>query len=325
MSEPVEPVINPAHRPSPDDVPFDIERALSAVVSLSVKVSEDAFTASTLGTERAGHGVLIRGDGLIVTIGYLIIEAESVWLVGADGKAVSGHVVGYDAESGLGLVQAVEPLDLPVMELGDSDDLREGDPVILAGSGGIDQAVSARVASRHEFAGYWEYVLDDAIFTAPPHPLWGGAGLIGPDGKLHGIGSLFVQQVPPGEERFDGNMVVPINLLGPILDDLVTMGRTRKPPRPWLGLYAVEAEGQFVVAGLAREGPAQDADVHVGDLIIAVAGQPVPNLASLFRAVWSVGNAGVEVPLTVLRDGSHVHIRVPSAARDDFFKSPSLH
>lgn len=325
MSEPAEPVINPAHRPSPDDVPFDLDHALSAVVSLRVKVPEDAFTASSLGTERAGHGVLIGSDGLIVTIGYLIIEAESVWLVGVDGKAVSGHVIGYDQESGLGLVQALEPLNLPVVGIGDSDDLREGDPVILAGSGGIEQAVSARVASRHEFAGYWEYVLDNAIFTAPPHPLWGGAGLFGPDGKLHGIGSLFVQQVPPGEERFDGNMVVPINLLKPVRDDLLTTGGTRKPPRPWLGLYAVEAEGQFVVAGLANDGPAQGADVHVGDLIVAVAGQPVPSLAALFRSIWAVGAAGVEVPLTVLRDGTHVHIRVPSAARADFFKSPRLH
>lgn len=325
MSEPVDPIIKPALRPSPDDAPFDLDRALTSVVALRVKVADDAYTARTLGTERAGHGVVIRDDGLILTIGYLIIEADTVWLVTAAGRVVAGHVVGYDQESGFGLVQALEPLDLPVLDLGDSDQLLADDPVILAGHGGIEHAIMARVVARQEFAGYWEYVLDRAIFTAPPHPLWGGAALIGIDGRLCGIGSLFVQQSTGGGERFDGNMVVPVNLLPPVLDDLLTLGRSAHPPRPWLGMYTVEAEGRFVVAGLAHEGPADHADVQVGDLVLAVAGRPVDTLASLFRAVWAQGEAGVEVPLTVLRDGDPVEIRVRSARRGDFFKAPRLH
>ncbi len=325
MPEPFEPVIPEAQRPSRGDVPFDLGNALAAVFSLRAKVPDDAFTAPALGTERAGHGVLIRGDGLILTIGYLITEAESVWLVGGDGKASAGHVVGYDQETGFGLVQALEPPDLPVMDLGDSARLRKGDAVILAGHGGPGQAVSARVVSRHEFAGYWEYVLDEAIFTAPPHPFWGGAALIGGDGKLQGIGSLLVQQVPPGEGPFESNMVVPIDLLKPILDDLLNFGRTTKPPRPWLGMYTAEADGNLVVADVTTGGPAHHWDVRVGDLVLAVDGKPVPTLAAMFRTVWALGDAGVEVPLTVLRDGDTVEIRVRSADRSDFFKSPRVH
>lgn len=325
MSEPVDPVINPALRPNPGEAPFDLDRALASVVGLRVKVGDDAYTASTLGTERAGHGVVIRDDGLILTIGYLIIEADTVWLVSASGRVVAGHVVGYDQESGFGLVQALEPLDSTILELGDSDQVLADDPVILAGHGGIEHAIMARVIARQEFAGYWEYVLDSAIFTAPAHPLWGGAALIGIDGRLHGIGSLFVQQGTGEGERFDGNMVVPTNLLPPVLDDLLAYGRSGRPPRPWLGMYTVEAEGRFVVAGLAREGPADRADVQVGDLVLAVAGKPVATLAALFRAVWAQGEAGVDVPLTVLRDGDPVQIRIRSAKRTDFLKSPRLH
>ncbi len=325
MPEPFEPVIPEAQRPSPADVSFDLGNALASVLSLRAKVPEDAFTAEALGTERQGHGVLIRGDGLILTIGYLITEAESVWLVGGDGKARAGHVVGYDQETGFGLVQALDPPDLPVMELGDSAQVAKGDAVILAGHGGVGQAVSARVVSRHEFAGYWEYVLDEAIFTVPPHPFWGGAALIGGDGKLLGIGSLLVQQAPPGEAPFEGNMVVPIDVLKPVLDDLLNFGRTTKAPRPWLGMYTAEADDNLVVAGLASGGPAEHGDVRIGDLVLAVDGKPVADLVAMFRAIWALGDAGVEVPLTVLRDGDTMEIRVRSADRSDFFKSPRLH
>ncbi|MCH7692489.1 MAG: serine protease [Proteobacteria bacterium] len=325
MPGPFGPVIPEAQRPTPGDVSFDLDNALAAVLSLRAKVPDDAFTASTLGTEREGHGVLIRGDGLVLTIGYLITEAESVWLVGGDGQARAGHVVGYDQESGFGLVQALDLPDLPVMELGDSGRLRKGDAVILAGHGGRGRAVSARVASRHEFAGYWEYVLDEAIFTVPPHPFWGGAALIGGDGKLLGIGSLLVQQAPPDEAPFEGNMVVPIDLLKPILDDLLNFGRTTKAPRPWLGLYAAEADGDLVIAGLASGGPAELGDVRIGDCVLAVDGQPVADLVDMFRAIWVLGEAGVEVPLTVLRDGDTMEIRVRSVDRSDLLKSPRVH
>jgi len=325
MPESMDPVIPAAHRPHCEDVAFDLDAALSAVCSLRTEIPEDAFTAPMLGTERAGHGVLIREDGLILTIGYLVIEARTVWLVDGHGKASTGHVVGYDRATGFGLVQALDSLDSPVMNLGHSAGLRGGDEVIVAGHGGPEHAIRARVISRHEFAGYWEYVLDEAIFTAPPHPFWGGTALIGGDGTLLGIGSLFVQEVPPGEEPFDGNMIVPIDLLNPILDDLVNLGRTREPPRPWLGIYMAEAEGSLVVAGVAEGGPAQRADVRIGDVVVAVGDTPVPTLAALFRAIWALGEAGVEVPLAVLRDDDPLQLRVRSARRADFLKPPRVH
>src|ERR1700751_3145559 len=227
-------------QPKPGDCAFDLDRALSAVLGLRSTIPEDAFSAASLGIERAGSGVLIRKEGLVLTIGYLVTEAETIWLTSAGCGAVPGHVVAYDQETGLGLVQALGRLNVAPMELGTELRVGAGDRAIMAAEGGRRHAVAARVVARQEFAGYWEYVLDRAIFTAPAHPFWGGAGLIGTDGRLIGIGSLHVQHsTSSGRElRRDVNMVVPIDLLPPILDDMLTYGRPNRPPRPWLGLYA---------------------------------------------------------------------------------------
>src|SRR5207237_4967739 len=99
-------------QPKPEDCAFDLERALSAVLGLRATVPEDAFTAGTLGTERAGSGVLIREDGLVLTIGYLVTEAETMWLTSEGGGAVQGHVLAYDQETGCGLVQALGRLNI---------------------------------------------------------------------------------------------------------------------------------------------------------------------------------------------------------------------
>jgi len=275
--------------------------------------------------ERAGHGVVISDKGLIVTIGYLITEAESIWLIDGTGKATAGHTVAYDQESGFGLVQALGRLDLPALELGSAADLQQGEAVILAGHGGRSQAVSARVQAKREFAGYWEYLLDEAIFTVPPHPSWGGAGLIGHDGTLRGIGSLFVQQVVSKEDPVDGNMVVPIDILKPILDELLTYGKRQKPPRPWLGMMTTEMEDTLVVAGLVEGGPAHRADVRVGDFVVGVGGQPVSELGYMFRRIWATGEAGVDIPLNLSRDGEMISLQVKSVNRADLLKSPRLH
>ena len=313
------------HQPNPDDVAFDLEETLSSVVALRARIPDDAFTASTLGTERGGNGVVIRGDGLVLTIGYLITEADEVWLSTDEGQAVSAHVVGYDQASGFGLVQALGSLGLPAMALGRSRDLAEGDSVIVAGNGGRRRSVRANVISKREFAGYWEYVLDEGIFTTPPHPNWGGAALVGGDGKLYGIGSLFVQQAHPGEVPVDGNMIVPIDLLVPILDEMLMYGRPNRPAHPWLGMYTAEAGSDLVVAGMAKGGPADQAGLEVGDRIAGVDGTPPKSLADLFRRIWALGEAGVEVPLTVIRDGTPVDVSVRSAARSEYLKSPRLH
>src|SRR5580704_11666359 len=261
-------------QPKPGDCAFDLDRALSAVLGLRATIPEDAFSAGTLGIERAGSGVLIRRDGLVLTIGYLVTEAETIWLTSAEGGAVPGHVLAYDQESGLGLVQALGRLKVPPIDLGIGVRVGAGDRAIMAAEGGRRHALSARVVARQEFAGYWEYVLDRAIFTAPAHPFWGGAALIGADGRLIGIGSLHVQHSSASgrELRRDVNMVVPIDLLPPILDDMLTYGRPNRPPRPWLGLYATEVEDAIVVAGLSERGPAGKAGLRPGDRILAVRG-----------------------------------------------------
>jgi S1-C subfamily serine protease len=312
-------------QPKPGDCNFDLDRALNAVLGLRATVPEDAFTAGTLGTERAGSGVLIRRDGLVLTIGYLVTEAETIWLTTPDGGAVPGHVLGYDQETGFGLVQALGQLSVPPLTLGTDLRVGAGDRAILAAEGGRRHAVAARVVARQEFAGYWEYVLDRAIFTAPAHPFWGGAALIGSDGSLIGIGSLHVQHSSGRELRRDVNMVVPIDLLPPILDDLLTYGRPNRPVRPWLGLYAAEVEDAIVVAGLAERGPANKSGLRPGDRIVAVRDDPVASLAGFWRKVWAAGPAGSEVALQVMRDNETLQVRVLSADRTRFLKAPKLH
>jgi S1-C subfamily serine protease len=312
-------------QPKPGDCAFDLDRALSAILGLRATIPEDAFTAGTLGTERAGSGVLIRKDGLVLTIGYLVTEAETIWLTSSSGGAVPGHVLAYDQETGFGLVQALGRLNTPPIDLGIGLRVGAGDRAIMAAEGGRRHAIAARVVARQEFAGYWEYVLDHAIFTAPAHPFWGGAGLISADGRLIGIGSLHVQNANGRELRRDVNMVVPIDLLPPILDDMLTYGRPNRPARPWLGLYAQEVEDAIVVAGLAERGPANKAGLRPGDRILAVREDPVASLAGLWRKVWAGGPAGCEVVLQVGRDNETLTVRVLSVDRTRFLKAPKLH
>jgi S1-C subfamily serine protease len=313
-------------RPKQEDYGYDLDRALMAVVGVHTKIPEDAFTADTLGTERMGHGVLIRERGVVLTIGYLVTEAQEVWLNPAEGPPVQGHVLAYDQETGFGLVQALARLDLPSLALGRSSDTRVGEPVVVGGAGGRKRSVAARIAAKQEFAGYWEYVLDEAIFTTPAHPNWGGTALIGSAGDLLGIGSLQMQQAPErGRPGGDLNMIVPIDLVKPILDDMLKTGQANRPHRPWLGLYATEIEDKIVVVGLARGGPAQKAGLKTGDVVLSVGGAEVSDLAGLYRRIWSRGAAGVEVPLTVYRDGRTFEQSVVSSDRNRFFKAPSLH
>ncbi len=312
-------------QPKPDDYGYDLDRALSAVVGVRTVIPDDAFSAESLGTERAGHGVLIRNDGLVLTIGYLITEAESVWLTTFDGRPTQGHVIGYDHETGFGLVQALGRLDVPELPLGRSSEAGLGERVVVAGAGGRQRSVAARIAARQEFAGYWEYLLDEAIFTAPAHPNWGGTAVIGPAGDLIGIGSLQLDRARGSGPVEHLNMVVPIDLLKPILDDVLTLGRRNRPPRPWLGFYATEVDDRVVIVGLSGRGPAKRADLRTGDVVLAVGGADVTDLAGLFRRIWALGDAGVEVPMTIYRDGETLEVRVTSGDRRRFTKMPRLH
>jgi S1-C subfamily serine protease len=314
-----------AAQPKADDYSYDLEHTLSSVVGLHTTIPADAFTAETLGTERAGNGVFIRGNGLVLTVGYLITEAETIWITLGDGRSVPGHVLGYDQETGFGLVQALAKLDVPVLEIGQSANAAIGERVVVGGFGGRQRSVAARIVAKQEFAGYWEYVLDEAIFTAPSHPNWGGTALIGPAGELLGIGSLQLQHAAERGQTQNINMIVPIDLLEPIIDDLLKFGRRNAPPRPWLGLYATEVENRLVIVGLADRGPARKADLKTGDIILSVAGKDVRDLASFFRLIWAQGQAGVDVPITIYRDGETMDVRVKSSERNKFLKGPSLH
>jgi S1-C subfamily serine protease len=314
-----------AQQPKAEDYSFDLEQALASIVGIRATVPGDAFSAQTLGTERMGNGVIIRPNGLVLTIGYLITEAETIWLHLIDGRTVPGHVMAYDQVTGFGLVQALARLDLPALPLGQSDAAQLGERVVVGGAGGRQRSVAARIVGKQEFAGYWEYVLDEAIFTSPAHPNWGGTGVINMSGELIGVGSLQLEQAREGGQNQHLNMIVPIDLLKPILDDCLTIGRPNRPPRPWLGLYATEVEDKVVIVGLTDNGPAQKAKIKTGDLVISVGGVEVGTLASLFRSIWAQGEAGAEIPLLIYRDGKTFEVKVRSSDRNRFLKRPSLH
>ena len=311
-------------RPRPEDFVFDLDRTLNAVLRLEATVPQDAFSAATLGTERAGNAVLIKESGLVLTIGYLMSEADTIWLYSNEGQALAGHALAYDYETGFGLIQALGRFNVPALTIGSAADLAVGEPVIVAGAGGRRRSIAAQVMVRREFAGYWEYLLDEALFTAPAHPNWGGAALIARDGMLAGIGSLFVQQSVDGGPAQDLNMIVPVDALKPILEDLLTYGRVPRPARPWLGIYAAETEGRVVVVGLSPKGPAHAVGIRKGDVILTVGDREVTTLAELYRQVWALGTAGVEVPLTLTRDERPRLAAVKSADRAQFMKTPRL-
>lgn len=298
-----------------------IEPAISSIVALRAHIPDDAYTADTLGTLREGSGVVIGDDGLVLTIGYLITEAEEVWLTTHDNRVVAAHVVGYDQVTGFGLVQALAPLDLPVLELGSSKQARLGDSAVFADGQG--RAIRTAIVAKQEFAGYWEYLLDEALFTAPAHPSWGGAGLIGADGKLVGIGSLRLQMSRNGDVS-DINMAVPIDLLPPILDDLRTRGEADRPPRPWLGVFSAESDGDVIVMSVADDSPADKAGLQRGDIISDVRDGAVSGLADFYRKLWEIGPAGAEVPMRIVRDGRENWVRVKSADRNAFLWKPRV-
>lgn len=313
-----------ALRPQSEDWDFDLERALGALVMLRAEVPEDAFTAQILGTERLGNGVVIGEDGLILTIGYLVTEASSVWITTAQGTVLAGHPLAYDQATGFGLVMPLGRLGVAPLARGSAALARVGDDVLIAGHGGRAHALKGKLFDKREFAGYWEYVLDEALFASPAHPQWGGSALIGADGKLLGVGSLLVEE-KRGEKSVQGNMYVPVDIVEPILEDLVKRGRARRAARPWLGMYTTEMGPKLVVAGLASGGPADRAGVKLGDVVVAVAGERPQGLADLFRRVWALGPAGVEIPITVARSGKRQDVSLASVDRSDILKKPQLH
>jgi len=311
-------VIGSAPGCAADDVVPD--SALSAVVRLQATVPGDARSASYLGTERDGSGVAIDGEGLVLTAGYLIVEAESITLTLADGRKVAATPVAYDNDSGFGLVRAIEPLKVKPIELGDSAPLRVRDRALVASFGGSAIALPALVVSRRSFAGYWEYLLENAIFTVPAHPAFSGAALISTDGKLVGIGSLAVPDAVGDNAEVPGNMFIPINRLKPILADLLEKGRAAGPKHPWLGINSQALFGRLFVTRVTAGGPAATAGIKQGDLVLGIGGEPVTDLEGFYRRLWASGEAGTTVQLDVLQGVKVNRIEVKSVDRYDFLK-----
>ncbi len=298
------------------------DRLLAAVVGLRASVPADARTADTLGTEREGSGIVIDASGLIVTIGYLILEASRVEVRVGEARAVPAEILAYDHETGFGLLRASAPVDVTPMRLGTSATIGEGDRLLVSGFGGPLAARGAVVVSRRDFVGYWEYLLERAIFTAPPYPLFGGAALIDGQGELVGIGSLVVADAYEGEQPLPGNMFVPVDRLKEVLADLLTSGRSSNPSRPWLGIYASEIDGLVMVRRLASDGPAANAGVQPGDVIIGVAGRPVTSMADFYRKLWAAAKPGDRVPLTILKGADIEELEVTAGDRYRWLRLP---
>jgi S1-C subfamily serine protease len=298
---------------------------LETLVSIQSYVPDDAMSAGMLGTERTGHGVRLREDGLIVTIGYVVTEAEEIWITSHDRRAVPGFVIGSDFESGLALIKPAIPFPGPIMEIGDPNILSVGDTVCIAGSREANpQVVEANVAAKQEFAGRWEYVLDKAIFTTPPYESWSGAALLDLEGRLCGVGSLVIQGFEVNETRLATNMFVPIDLLPPIIDELCEYGQRSTPPRPWLGLLVHDEDDELIVVGVYRNCPADKAGLRPGDVVIRVGDQPVHSLAHMFKTIWSLGAAGISVPLLVLRNSQLQEVVIKSTDRSEFLRKGTL-
>ncbi len=311
-------------QPRDEEWDFDLDRVSDAVVRVHAAFPPDAYTAETLGVDRIGSGVVIGADGLVLTVGYLITEASSIWLTTSSGRVVAGHPLAYDQASGFGLVMPLGQLGVAPLECGSAASVGVGERMIMASFGGRPHACVTRVCARQVFAGYWEYLLDEAVLTAPAHPQWGGSALVDTSGRLVGIASLLV---PDEREGASGqcNVSIPIDLLAPIRDELVAAGRRLAPARPWLGIYASDEEGQITIAQVAPSGPAEKAGVRRGDLLLAVDGRRVHRLEDFYRLVWASGIAGCELLFTLAREGSPLTLRIRSGDRSDLLKKPSLH
>ncbi len=292
-----------------------------SVVKLTVTAVPDARSARTLGPQREGTGVVIDSSGLVMTIGYLVTEADTVELATADGRKFAANVVGYDNATGLGLVKSLQPLPVKPVDFGQSSSASLRDMVLIVGFDGV---APAYIVSKRPFVGYWEYLLDEAIYTAPATVNWQGAALLSREGKLLGIGSLAVGDAI-GKGGIPGNMFVPIDTLKPVLGDFIANGRATTRPRPWLGITSQEVQGKVIVTRVTAEGPAEEAGLQAGDIIVGLSGQPLKGQADFYTRLWKTGEAGVEVMLDVLKGNRVEPVKVRSIARERHFRGKPVY
>jgi S1-C subfamily serine protease len=315
--------VDKALRPSAGAFAFDLNAILMSVVALEATVSDDASTAEALGTNRIGNGIVIGAEGLVLTIGYLITEADEVILTTGDGRRVQAHVLGVDPATGFGLLHALEPLNLPALPIGDSHSVGKAETVLIAGAGGRPHSLAGVLLARAPFAGYWEYYLDEALFVGPAHPHWSGAALINGAGELVGVGSLYVEQRAADGEVQPLNMFVPTELLQPILADL-RAGRPARAPRPWIGVIAQDVDSLVVVLDVSEGGPADQAGLEQGDVIRTIGGETVTDLAGFYRSLWALGPPGTTARVVVQRDQQMLSIDIQTIDRTARLKKRRL-
>ena len=296
---------------------------VEAVVRIKTFINPDGRSVSNLGREREGSGIIIDESGLVLTIGYLMVEAHAAQIVTNAGRTLPATIVGYDHETGFGLLRTIEPPKIKPLAFGKSADVKQQDQALVASFGGTDAVLPVYVVSRREFVGSWEYLVEHAIFTSPPHPTWSGAALINREGKLIGVGSLIVGDAAGENNNVPGNMFVPIDALIPILGDLLANGRVSGPGKPWLGVNAQAAQGKLLVGRVTPGSPAEKSGLKRGDIIVGVNGSATTTLAEFFRKIWASGSAGVTVTLDVLSRGQPQRIEVNSVNRLDHLKLQS--
>jgi S1-C subfamily serine protease len=301
------------------------EALLDAIVRVNAKALSNARSNATLGREREGSGIVIDSDGHILTIGYLVIEPDTIVVRTNDDRTIAATLAGYDHTTGFALLKAQEPLDIEPMRIGSSGPLAEQEPVLVIPHEGAETASLAYVVSKRLFSGSWEYMLDSAIYTAPPNFTWAGAALVNRELRLVGVGSLFVGNAGTSSDAVPGNMFVPIDLLKPILDDLLAIGKRAGLQRPWLGMATEELAGRVFVTRISVDSPADKAGIRPSDIVLGVGNAPVRTQADLYRKVWGLGAAGIEVPLKVLQ-GMEIHdLKVRSIDRTAYFRKKPLH
>jgi len=293
-----------------------------SVVKVSSKAVSGARSSASLGAQREGTGVVIDSNGLVLTIGYLVTEADKVELWTADGKVFPATVIASDPSTGMGLLKALTPLPVKPVDMGESSVVAERELVLIVGFDGV---APAYVVSKRKFVGYWEYLLDEAIYTAPATVNWQGAALLSSDGKLLGIGSLVVGDALGTSANIPGNMFVPIDAVKPVLGDMIANGKITTKPRPWIGVNTQEVQGILIVTRVSPEGPAEDAGLKSGDVIVGIGGKAVQGQADFYTKLWASGAAGVDVPLDVLKGNQVQNYTVKSQDRDSYFRPRAVY